>query len=753
MAADPRLFAVADQFHRAGAFAQAQRLYRKLLEGDAHDADLWRRLGEACQALGERREAEAAYHESLRRAPHAGTFNNLGVVLLEPGRLDDAAVAFRAALRLQEDFAEARNNLGLVLAELGRLDEATDHYRQAVRLKPDYAVAHHNLGKALARQGKAPEAEEHFREAVRLQPEHAQAHFHLGKLLRATGRSDEAVEIYRAGLKAGPGDYRPHNELGVALMDCGRAAEAIECFAEAARLKSDFAPAYINLGIALIQLGRLDDARIRLEQALFLAPDFVEAHYNLGRVFAEKGMADEALDCFERAVRIKPDAPGALNNLGNAYKDRGRLDEAIACYRKALAAAPFDASVHSNLLFALQYHTRFGLDDVFREHAEFGRRHTPTPPIARAPRRASSADGRLRIGYVSADFREHVVAFFFEPILASHDRERFEIYCYSDVSRPDAATRRLQAHGDQWRSLIGLSDARAAELIRRDEVDLLIDLAGHTAGNRLRMFGLRSAPVQGTYLGYMGTTGLPAVDFRVTDGYADPPGVTEQWHTEGLIRLPESGLCYRPGPAPDAIERPPALDAGVFTFGSFNAVYKVTADVITLWARVLKAAPGSRLLLKTGVGAEVDRRFREAFAAHGVGEDRVILVGRTASRAGYLELHQGVDVCLDTFPYNGITTTCDALWMGVPVVSLAGKTSVSRQGVSLLTNVGLAELIAQTPDDYVAVAARLAADPGRLASLRSGLRDRMAASPLMDARQFTRRLEAAYVDMLSKRLW
>jgi predicted O-linked N-acetylglucosamine transferase (SPINDLY family) len=430
-----------------------------------------------------------------------------------------------------------------------------------------------------------------------------------------------------------------------------------------------------------------------------------------------------------------------LNDLGNAYKDQGRLDDAVACYRRALKVAPLDAPVHSNLLFALLYHPRIDPDEVFREHQEFGVRHG-RGPHARPARR--SAGRRLRVGYVSPDLREHVVAFFLEPILASHDPVHFEITCYADVSTPDAVTRRLQGYVPNWRSLVGLTDAQAADLVRADQLDVLIDLAGHTGGNRLRMFALRPAPAQGTYLGYMGTTGLPAIDFRITDAFADPPGLTERYHTEALIRLPETSLCYQPGPTPDAADRPPAHTAGRVTFGSLNNSTKVSPDVAALWARVLRATPGSRLLLKTSGAAETDGRLREVFAAHRVEKDRVTFLGRTATRNDYLQLYQSIDVCLDPFPYNGITTTCDALWMGAPVVTLAGKTPVARMGVSLLTNVGLPELVAPTPDAYEACARRLATDLDLLAATRADLRGRMGRSPLMDPLRFVRRLEAAY---------
>ncbi len=667
-----------------------------------------------------------------------------------PDRLNDAAAAFREALRLLPDFAEAHNNLGLVLAEQGKLDEAVAHYREALRIQPGYALAHHNLGKALLRQGNAREAEEHFREAVRLQPGHAQAHLHLGDLLRAAGRRDEAIDAYRASVKADPRDHRPHNELGVCLLDAGRPTEAVDCFRAAARLKPDFVPAYNNLGVALLEIGKLDDARVRLGQALALNPRFAESHYNLGRVLAESGLPDEALEHFREAVRLKPEASGAWNNLANACKDQGLSDEAVACYRRAVAAAPADASLHSNLLYGLLYHPGVGPDEAFREHQEFGRRHSPSGGPPAPPPAAPLAGRRLRVGYVSGDFRAHVLGLYSEMVVGAHDRSRFEVFCYSNVRRADVLTERIKKRADHWRPLAGLTDAQAAELVRRDGIDVLIDLAGHTAANRLPLFALRAAPVQATHYGYPATSGLAVMDYRITDADVDPPGRTEKWHTEKLIRLPHCWWCYRGGAQLDP-GPPPCVAAGYVTFGSFNNLAKVSGPALAAWARLLRALPGSRLHVLAGTGVAGEKRVREALARGGVEEGRVSLPGRR-STDDYFKLFQSVDVCLDPFPYTGCNSTADALWMGVPVVTLAGPAAVGRHGVSTLRLVGLGDLITETPDAYVEAAVRVASDLSRLKELRAGLRDRLRHSPVMDVVGFTRALEAAYLAMWEERV-
>jgi predicted O-linked N-acetylglucosamine transferase (SPINDLY family) len=742
----PNPFALAVRFHQAGALAQAEQLYRRTLQEAGEGPDVWFRLGEVYQALARRADAEASYRQTLRLDPgHIGAHNNLGIVLMEQGRLEEAAACYRQALQLRPEFAEAHNNLGIALMDQGQLGSALVHYEQALRLKPDYPEAYNNRGNALARQQRWPEAVGSYRRAVELNPSYAQAHVNLGNALRSQGRRDEAAASYGRALQLEPGRADTHNELGITLMEQGKFAEAIACYRRALELRPDFASAYNNLGIALVDTGRADEAVTCYQQALYLQSDFAVAHNNLGLALAAQGRPDEARACYERALEISPDYADALNNLGNAHKDQGSLDEAIACYRRALDLKPDDAPIHSNLLFTLLYHPAYSPEEVFREHERYGRIHGSAPAEVEQPRPAGRArGGRLRVGYVSPDFRDHVVAYFLEPILAAHDRGGFEILCYANVPRPDAVTDRLRRYADGWRSLVGLSDAGAAELIRRDEVDVLVELAGHTAGNRLPVFARRPAPVQVTYLGYIGTTGLPAVDYRVTDVYADPPGLTERYHSERLVRLPETALCYRPGPSPDPAPAPPARQDGRVTFGSLNNLAKVSDEVLGLWARVLAAVPGSRLLLKAAPASPAVGRARQALERHGVGGERLILVDRTGTRHEYLELYDRVDVALDPFPYNGITTTCDALWMGVPVVALAGRTPVARQGVSLLSNVGLRSLVAASPADYVAVAARLAGDLAQLAAWRSGLRGRMSRCPLMAPERLTRRLEAAY---------
>jgi predicted O-linked N-acetylglucosamine transferase (SPINDLY family) len=778
----PDVLAVADRFHRFGALAPAERLYREALQGEPDNAEVWCRLGDVCQALGRHGEAVGSYHQALALRPdYVRAHNNLGVALMEQGRLDAAAASYREALRLQPDHAEAHNNLGIALMGQGRLDEAAASYAEALRLKPAYPAAHNNLGHARAQQGRLAEAAACCQEAVRLQPDFAPAWAQLGDVLRGLGRPDEAAACYERAGRLRPGDAGPPTALGTLLLELGRPEEAVACYERALRLRPESPAACSNLGLALLHLGRADEAAVSFRQALHLQPDLAEAHNNLGLAVLNLGRAeqavlsfgealrlrpgladahnnlglalaacgqpDEALACYERAVRLQPDHFGALTNLGNACKDQGRLGEAVACYRNVVAVRPEDARAHSNLLLALNYQPGADPAEIRREANAYAERHAAPLTAAAQPHPVRSLEGRrLRIGYVSADFREHPVAYFLEPILAAHDHQRFEVCCYADVGQPDAVTRRLQGYADQWRSLVGLSDEQAAEVVRQDGIDVLVDLSGHTGGNRLLVFAHKPAPVQASYLGYLGTTGLPAIDYYITDAHADPLGLTEAHFQEQLVRLPECGFCYQPGPAPDVSPDLPARQSGRVTFGCLNTLAKVSAEVLALWAWVLAAVPGSRIVLPTG-GRHAEERVRATLVRNGVAPERVLLLDRAASRFDYLQRYHGIDLCLDPFPYHGVTTTCDALWMGVPVLTLAGRTCVSRQGVRFLRTVGLDELIADTPEDYVRVATELAGDLPRLAALHAGLRERMRRSPLLDARQFTKDLEEAYAAM------
>jgi predicted O-linked N-acetylglucosamine transferase (SPINDLY family) len=597
-------------------------------------------------------------------------------------------------------------------------------------------------GRHFHRAGDFARAEPVFREIVAADPANGDAWHLLGRACLGLGKLGDAEACYLRAGRLRPDSAEVQNNLGVVYVEQGQLEQALARFNEAIRLAPHIASGHNNRGLVLERLRKFEEAAANFREALRLQADFADAHFNLGNVLRREGRCDEAVVCYREALRLKPDYGHAHNNLGNAFKDQGMLDEALACFRAAVAADPSEVARHSNLLLSLHYHPAYDRETLFAEHRRWAEEHAG-PLAPHAPRHAVDPNpGRLRIGYVSPDFRAHAVAFFLEPILAAHDRTQFEIVCYSEVPRPDQMTQRLQRYAERWRPTPGLSDEQVAEMIRQDGIHILVDLAGHTASHRLKVFARKPAPIQVSYLGYIATTGLTTIDYRITDAQVDPPGQTERFHTEQLLRLPEIVWCYRP---PDGVNLTPlpAGAKGSVTFGSLHNLAKVTPQVIALWARVLNAVPDARMLLVTGVGPDADRRLLKLFHEHGVPADRLILVGRTHYR-DYLRLYHRIDIVLDTFPFSGLTTSCEALWMSVPVVTLAGNSYVSRQGVSLLSHLGLPDLIAEDPDAYVQIAVRLANDRSRLLDLRSSLRERMKQATLTNGPRFTRGLEEIY---------
>lgn len=519
-----------------------------------------------------------------------------------------------------------------------------------------------------------------------------------------------------------------------------------------AREKASTAVDLRRRGQQMLRARKLDEAVACFSRLVAMQPNSSKAHRDLGAALLRDDRLEEAVAEFRKALELRPRFADAYGSLGDAYHLQGKLDQAISCYRNVLRLKPTAARAHSNLLLTLNYSHKVDPKAVFQEHLRWARHHAA--PLARHIRpHANDCDPgrRLKVGYVSPDFRRHSVNYFVEPVLARHDHDRLAVYCYSDAIRPDDVTERIAGYCDGWRDVRGMTDDEVARLVRDDGIDVLVDLSGHTGTNRLLVFARKPAPVQVTYLGYPNTTGLSTIDYRVTDAYADPPGMTEALNTETLGWMPETFLCYAPPPEAPPAGEPPALAAGRVTFGCFNILAKVTPDVMALWARVLAAVPGSRLVMKdrSGVFAYAARRqyVRDIFRYHGIPADRLDLCDKEPDYAKHLDAYRRVDVMLDPFPYNGTTTTCEALWMGLPVVTLAGATHVGRVGVSILSNVELTDLIAESPEEYVRKAVDLASDRDGLLFLRDTLRDRMQRSPLMDAKRFTRSLEEMYRQM------
>jgi predicted O-linked N-acetylglucosamine transferase (SPINDLY family) len=598
------------------------------------------------------------------------------------------------------------------------------------------------LGLQHQQRGELAPAEVAYRRVLSLEPRNADALNNLGLLAAQAGRLEIAAALLRDAVALQP-SAKFHNNLGAVLRSAGQPAEAVQACRAALALAPGHAGAYCNLGAALQMLGDFTQARACYDEALRLEPGLAAAHTNVGCLLKDQGRVAEAQASFERALELDPGSAEARSNLGNCYKDQGRLEEAIACYRAAIELQPGFLTPWGGMLLSMLYsptHTQADQLAVARGFAE--RFEVPLAPLLRPHANGRDPERRLRVGYLSADLRRHPVARFMEPVLERHDRARFEINCYYNFHYEDEVTRRIRAQDLRWRPIAALDDAQVAEQIRDDGIDILVDLAGHTAHNRLLLMARKPAPVQMVYLGYLGTTGLHAIDYRITDAIADQAGA-DAAYSEALLRLPGSMWCYRPGPEMPPVAPPPSTRTGHITFGSLCNVAKVNPGVIALWARVLAGLPSARLLMATISEGEPRARVLAEFARHGIGAGRVAFTDWLQERE-FLRLYDAVDIVLDVFPCNGATTTCEALWQGVPVVNLLGGSFAGRAGASLLGNAGLGDFVAATPEAYVALALRLAGDPAQLRQLRGSLRGRLAASPVMDEAGFTRGLEAGY---------
>jgi predicted O-linked N-acetylglucosamine transferase (SPINDLY family) len=630
--------------------------------------------------------------------------------------------------------------------QAGRLDAAEQIYRQVLAVAPHQADAWHLLGVIAHQAGRHEEAVELISRAVQGNGTAAAFHNNLGEAYRALRSFPAAVACYRRALDLQPDYAEAHNNLGIVLQDLGEMDEALACFRHALDLNPDSAEAHNNLGNALRDLGRLDESLACCRRSLDLNPDNAQAHNNLGNALKDMGMLDEAIASFGRALDLKPDYAEACNNLGNAFNDQAKLDEALACYRRALDLKPDFVEAHDNLVYTRLFCPASDAQTLCEEHRRWNDRHAA--PLARCIEphgNDRSPHRRLRIGYVSPDFRDHVVGRNLLPLFRRHDRGRFEIFAYADVLGADEITRLFRSRADAWRMTVGLTDAELARHIREDRIDILVDLTLHLTHNRLLVFARKPAPVQVTFAGYPGSTGLTTMDYRLTDPHLDPPGLDDRCYAEESIRLPNSFWCYDPLDSELPVNALPAATSGCITFGCLNNFCKINPPVLRIWARVLKAVDRSRLVVLAGEGAH-RRETLDLLADEGVQRDRVVFVGRRP-RHLYLKYFHDLDIGLDTVPYNGHTTSLDSLWMGVPVVTLTGRTVVGRAGACQLMNLGLPELVAGSPGQFVRIAAELAGDLPRLSALRATLRDRMQASPLMDAPRFAQNIEAAYSEM------
>ena len=738
-------FELAAEHHQAGRLREAEMLYRQILAQQPNHAESLHLLGVLAHQIGRNADAVELIKRAIAINPNATFYNNLGVALSGKDQIGQRVEAYRKAVELYPASADLHTNLGAALLEQGNAHKAEAEYRKSLALRPDHAATHCDLGNVLFHLGRLDEAMSELRVALSLKPNFYEAYNNIGNVWQRRGDYEQAILAYRHALTLRPDSVETLYNLGLAQERKGQLDDAIETFGKAAALAKDRPDVQYQLGRVLHKRGRIQDAASAYQRAITLKPDHAEAHNTMGILFSELASVDQAIEAYQNAIRFDPNFAGAYNNLGNAFKDTGRMSEAIECYRKSLAIDP-KSDVAGNLLYSIHFDSKYDARKIAQECAEWNRTYaSPLAATIQPHTNERSPDRALRVGYVGLDLREHPVGRFLLPLLHNHDHGAFEVFCYSDLTRPDAITEQLRNCVNTWRGTAGMSDEALAALIRQDRIDILVDLAMHMDGTRMLTFARKPAPVQVTYLAYCSTTGLETMDYRLTDPYLDPPGIDESIYSEKSVRLASTYWCYQPPSIAPELAPLPSRVKGHVTFGCLNNFAKVSPAALATWRQILRSVPESRLVLHCGEGNH-RQRLLDQFNSQGIAPQRVSFIGRIAL-SEYFQQYQQMDIALDPFPYPGGTTTCDALWMGVPVLTLAGPTAYSRGGVSILSNVGLNDLIADNIERYSEIAIALAQDQDRLQQLRSTLRQMMTKSPLMNAPQFARDVEAAFRGM------
>jgi predicted O-linked N-acetylglucosamine transferase (SPINDLY family) len=706
-----QLLAAAHAHHVAGRLAEAEKLYRQILSIAPNHADAAHLLGVLACQVRQFDAAIALMSQAVSLMPRHPVFrSNLGEACRQAGQLDRAEAELRQAVEIDPSMQDARTNLATVQMAREQWEEALATLAPVVRKAPGNAVAWRLSGDALTGLKRPVEAMEHYRRALALKPDFVDARFNLAALLADAGRFEEALPLFRSVIAAAPEDWE----------------------------------ARLQLSDALLRMNRSKDAFSELAALVERNPSYAPGLSRIANLLRNGDQVDEALKAYARAVQLAPDDWITRCNMAFALRDQARLAESLALQREIVAAHPDAWAARSGLIFTLHLAPGIPREEIRSEQENWNRRHGDSVKAQRTSH-GNSRDPRrrLRVGYVSSDLRSHPVGRFMLPLVRNHDRAQVEVFCYRGARAADGITAEFEQAADHFKSIAHLTDDDAAALIRADQIDILVDLNNHTIDNRMMLFARKPAPVQISYLAFCADTGVETIDWRLTDPFIDPPGTSDDRPFEKPLRLAETYWCYSPlleagDPAPA-----PARAAGHVTFGSFNYFSKVNDDVLALWARLLQRLPQARLMIHVPKGSRQDH-VRSVFAAQGIAADRLTLFGRLSER-DYFRQYGQIDVALDTFPWAGGTTTCDALYMGVPVITLAGAPGapLQRGGVSILSNIGMTDWIAHSPEEYLTKAENLSRDLNALVRHRETLRQRMRESVLMDGPRFARNLEAA----------
>jgi predicted O-linked N-acetylglucosamine transferase (SPINDLY family) len=726
---------------------------KKLLKTYKESVVLLNLLGSVLHERREFKEAIRSYNQAIQIYPdYADAHYNLGNAHQELGQLKESIQSYNKVIQLNPDYAEAYNNLGVVLKDLKQFKKSIQSCVKAIQLKPDYAEAYNNLGVTLQESGRLDEAVKSYNKATKLKPDYAEAYSNLGVTLQELGRLDEAVKRYNQAIQIDPNYAEAYSNLGVVQKELGQFEEAIRSYNQAIQIYPDYAEAYSNLGVVQKELGQFEEAINNYNKAIQLKPDYAEAYNNLGATLQESGRLDEAVKSYNKATKLKPDYAEAYSNLGVVQKELGRLDEAVKSYNKATQLKPDYAEAYSNLLMALNYTTDFDPSHAITMARKFGKFVTENAQMRFSNCQGLSAPKKIRVGLVSGDLHSHPVGYFLEGTLSHINPDRIELIAYSNSNTIDDLSKRIRPFFSKWESIYNQNDEAVANMIHSDNIHILVDLSGHTGHNRLPVFGWKPAPIQVSWLGYFATTGLNEMDYLLGDPYVTPPEYDSHF-TEKIWRLPKTRWCFTPPNVNIDIAELPALNNGHITFGCFNNLTKMNDKVVELWSKVLESIPSSRLLLKSKQFRDksAQENVIQRFNIQGIKSERITLEG-PEHREKYFAAYNRIDIALDPFPFTGGTTSVECLWMGVPVLTLAGDSLISRQGVGILMNAGLPDWVANNEKEYAHKASYLSSNLDELSKLRAGLREQVLASPLFDAQRFAKNFEESLWGMWEKYL-
>lgn len=734
-----------------GQYVTAEKVCRELLQTDNESLVLLNLLGGILMAQKKPMQALTIFKQILALAPdEAKGYNNQGLALKDVGQLHEAVKSYDRAILLQPDFPQVYNNRANVLKDLGQINEAIINYHKAIQLNNNYLKAYTNLGVALQEIGHLDEALQSYDKAIQLKPDFAELYNNRGNLLKDKGQLEDALINYETAISLKPGYAQAYYNKGLVLEEFDQFNEAVNMYNSAISLNPDYASAYTNLANVQQEIGKVEEAITNYAKATVLKPTSAEIYNNYALALRSIGQEYEAINNYNKAISLKPNFAEVYNNLGNAYKDIGQLEEALNNYDKAIQLKPEHIITYSNRCFLLNYFHNLTQKKIYDEHLKLEKIFEKK--IVHNDIVSKSTNERIRVGYISADFKVHSVAYFFEPLLRSHNKKLIDVFCYYDNQTIDDTTKRLIKKSEHWRSVVDMDDFEVIKLIKKDNIDILVDMAGHTGQNRLIVFSYKPAPIQITWLGYPNTTGLSTIDYRFTDDVADPIGESDKLHTEKLIRLENGFLCYQGDDTISNTGLLPCVKKGNITFGSFNNTSKLNKHVIRVWSEILHGVPNSNLILKSKQLIDINLRnqYLKLFEQEGISNNRIKLYARLSNKKDHLKLYNLVDICLDPFPYNGTTTTCEALWMGVPVITMLGNRHSSRVGATIMTHVGLKEFIAKDECEYIDLAVKSVKKLDYIADLRRNLRKKMNNSELCNSYLFARNIEKSYCKMMGE---